>query len=439
MTGIQTQQADADFIPGFDEEQFTGMKAGNEPRLLQAKREEAFNDYRLIKAPTNKTEEWRRTDPALFPFDGMKRLPVAELVDDMPEGEWDANFDVVVSIDSRHMTVMDRTGVLSEGLVDVSTLAGAAERHPDMIREYLQGRALPSNTGKFEALNDAFWNAGVFIHIPDDVELPKGILIRCSIDEDKSIFMPRLLVVAGKRSRATVAEHLTSPDNVTMTAVLEKEFYVAESANLKAVTLQEWGLNSYEISNDWALVERDANISWFMLNFGSRLGKKRFGSDVSGPGSAADLDGVFCLSGEQHLDQKTLQIHSSADTYSRLLYKGAVKDKAHSVYQGLIIARRDAVKVDAYQTNNNLILDRGARADSIPGLEIDADDLKCSHGSTHGNLDPDQLYYLRARGISEAEARRMLIMAFYDEVIGRIPYEFMRDRVHENITQKLGG
>ncbi len=439
MTQTESKPLVVDFIPGFDEDRFSGMDTSSEPAVLQAKREEGFNDYRALPSPTNRTEEWRRTDPALFPFAEMERLPQVKSVPEMPEGEWDRHLDVVVSVDHGSMAIADRSGVLADGRIHVMSLADAAERHPELVRDHLQGRALPSKTGKFEALNDAFWNAGLCVHIPEGVELPKGVLIRCSIEADRSVFIPRLLVVAGKRSRATIAEHLVSPDAISMMAVMEKELYVGEAANLQMITLQEWGLNSCQIANDWALVERDARINWFMLNFGSRLGKMRFGSDVAGPGAAADLDGIFCLNGEQHMDQKTLQIHSSADTYSRLLYKGAVRDRAYSVYQGLIIARRDAVRVDAYQTNNNLVLNKGARADSIPGLEIDADDLKCSHGSTHGNIDPEQLYYLRARGISEAEARKILILGFYDEVVERIPLDFIREHVRRKIDRKLEG
>ena len=165
----------------------------------------------------------------------------------------------------------------------------------------------------------------------------------------------------------------------------------------------------------------------------------KFGSDVAGEGSSAELDGLFFCDLDQHVDQKTLQIHSAPNTYSRLLYKGAVQDKGHSVYQGVIQARPGAIKVDAYQTNNNLILTDGAQADTIPGLLIDADDLKCSHGATIGNLDPDQLFYLRSRGFSEAAAKRILVLGFYDEIADRIPYEAIRARVHAIVEEKLHG
>lgn len=439
MTTTELQEATiVDYLPGFDEEQFLKVTEQGEPALLIAKREEAFNDYRTIVAPTVTTEEWRRTDPTLFPLGELKRLPNLQRVKELPPSPWDDHFDAVVAVNADEFAITDRTGALKKRGITVLSLADAAEQKPDLVKEYLQGKALPAKSGKYEAFNDAFWNFGIFIHVPDRIELEKGILVRYHIDAPDGLFIPRTVAVVGNHSRAVIAEHLESPDTIRFMAVPERELYVGEGANLKMVSLQEWGLKSYQIANDWGLVQRDANLNWFTLNFGTKLSKMKFGSDVAGPGSAADMDGIFFAAGKQHMDQRTLQIHSSANTYSRLLYKGAVKDKAHSIYQGLIIARPGAIKVDAYQTNNNLVLNEGARADSIPGLLIDADDLKCSHGSTLGNLDPEQMFYLRSHGIGENEARRLLIMGFFEEVVERIPYEFIRDIVHENIREKMG-
>ena len=436
MTEVAMEKP-VDTLPGFDEAHFASVLAQGESAVLTAKREEAFKDYVNIASPTRTDEEWRRTDPSLFPIEDMKRLPNLPQVERLPESPWDAEFDVVIAVQADGFAIMHRNGTAAELGITVLSLAEAAAQKPEMVAEYLQGRALPANSGKYEAFNDAFWNFGLFIHIPEKVEWEKGMLIRYQMDVNDSMLIPRMVVVAGRQSRAVIAEHLESPDTVRFMAVPQRELYVAEGANFKLVSLQEWGLNSYQITNDWGLVERDANLNWFTLNFGTARSKMKFGSDVAGPGSAADMDGLFFASGEQHMDQRTLQIHSSPDTYSRLLYKGAVKDTGRSVYQGLIIARPGAIRVDAYQTNNNLVLNEGARADSIPGLLIDADDLKCSHGSTLGNLDPEQLFYLRSRGMSEHDARQALIMGFFEEVVDRIPQKFIQDIVHKNIEEKM--
>jgi Fe-S cluster assembly protein SufD len=357
----------------------------------------------------------------------------------MDSGPWDDSFDVVVSVNDRGFAVRDVSGVLRESRIIVDSLAEAAERSPNGTRKFLSGDGVSGGMGKFQALNAAFWNAGFLVTIPEKVELERGILFRYAHEADHSILLPRLLVRAGRNSRATVVEQFSSPDPTALIAVAGKEMYVEEGARLRMITLQEWGIRSYLIAEDWAQVQRDGQVSWITLNFGTRMSKMRFASDVAGPGSSAELDGIYFAAGEQHLDQKTLQIHSSRDTYSRLLYKGAVKDKGRSVYQGLIQAKPGAVKVDAYQTNNNLVLSDGARADTIPGLLIDADDLKCSHGATIGNLDPDQIFYLRSRGLDEAEARKIAIFGFFEEVLKRIPYDFLQERARRDIDQKLNG
>lgn len=430
----------AEFVAGFDEEAFLGMEGlPGEPELLRDARETAFSAYRALPLPRPTDEEWRRTSPSLFPFTRMKRLPSLRSAPRLDEGPWDNQFDVVVSVSDAGFAIGDVSGLLRENRIAVTSLAEALERPREGIWKLLAGNDLAAPLGKFHALSRAFWNVGFLVEIPEKVELERGILLRYEHGIDRSIILPRLLVIAGRDSRATVIEHFSSADHASMMAVACKEMYVGEGARLRMLTLQEWGMRAYLISEDWARAERNGQVAWMTLNFGSRVSKMKFASDVAGPGSSAELDGIYFAARDQHLDQKTLQIHSSRETYSRLLYKGAVKDRSHSVYQGLIQAKPGAIKVDAYQTNNNLVLSDGARADTIPGLLIDADDLKCSHGATIGNLDANQIFYLRSRGLSEAQARKIAIFGFFEEVLERIPYDFLRERVRRNIDGKLNG
>ena len=415
-----------EFVAGFDEALWASLPD-------RGRREAAFAAYRALPMPTARTEEWRRTDPARFPFAGARLLPALGPLDGAGEGPWDAQFDVVVAVTERGYAVRDVSGALKDGKVSVLPLAEAMARYPDLVTSR---RAAP---GKFEALNEAFWNFGLFVRVPDGIDLPKGVLVRYACKADRAVFAPRLMVSAGARSQASVVEHLASPDAAALLAVAVKEAHVGEAARLRVVSLQEWGANTCHLAGDWAMVGRDGHVDWITLNLGGRLGKMTLGSDVAGPGANAELDGLYFAAGEQHFDQRTLQVHSAPNTYSRLLYKGAVKDTGRSVYQGLIIARPGASKVDAYQKNNNLVLNDGARADSLPGLEIDTDDLKCSHGSTIGNLDAEQMFYLRSRGLAEAEARRVLINGFFEEVTARVPYEFVRETVRAHIAAKIGG
>lgn len=436
MSVIELEPTLQESIPGFDEATFSRQTVSGESPVLRAKREAALQAYLTLPTPTPYTEEWRKTSPDLFPFASLKVRPQVQSAP-VESHPWDEHFDVVVAVKDQAMTIEDRSGLLADGTIKVMTLHDAAEQCADLLEEHLQGSALPADTDKFTALNGAFWNVGLFVHIPAGYSLEKGILFRVEQTADASVFVPRVVVVAEARSDASLVEWYTSPDALAMASINAKEVYLGEGSRFRYLTLQEWGDAAFQIENNMAVVQRDAQVDWITLNLGTRISKLQLGSDVAGPGSSAELDGVFFARGDQHIDQTTLQIHSSPDTYSRLLYKGAVKDQGHSVYRGIIQAKPGAIKVDAYQTNNNLVLSDGAIADTIPGLLIDADDLKCSHGATIGNLQEEQVFYLRARGIPDHDARKMLILGFYDEILDRIAYSFIRDKVHAVLEERL--
>lgn len=419
----------------FDQSAFAAVAEAHP--LLRAKREEAFRTLAGLSAPTAREEEWRRTDPALFRLGELARpATLSEAARPAPVA-CDADFDVVVSIGDRGYHIADQSGAMARGQVGVWSLADAAARHPELVRKYLGGPAHVKGARPFTALADAFWNVGLFIHVPARTVVEKGVLVRYQHGAGGAV-LPRLVVVLEEESQAAVAEHYASADGMPFTAIASREMYVARGANLKIVSLQEWGDETCHIGEDWARIERDAKIDWVTLLLGGKVGKMMVGCDCREPNSSAWLSGLFFADREQHMDQRTLQLHSAPHTYSNLLYKGAVKDRGHSVYQGIIDASPGAIKVDAYQMNNNLVLNDGARADSLPGLEIDADDLKCSHGATMGNLDPAQTFYLQSRGIPEGEARRMLVEAFFEEVVARVPYAFMQERVRGHVKRKMG-
>ena len=431
MTTLKEQAIDEaqESVLGFDEEAFNRLDTSQEPSLLKAKREQAFHAYLQTKCPSPADEEWRRTDPSLFPFGELSQLPFIFPARQTSFSPWDEFFDVVVSIRDNSYSIKDCSGVLEQGRVAVLPLTDASTHHPELVKRCFGGALGSSRSGKYELLNDAFWNVGFFVYVPEGVHLEKGILLHYEYERPRSIAVPKLVVLAERGSYLKLAERLTTDDQTVFMSMSSKDVYVEESAHVEVVSLQTWGCESFYWAHDMARVARDAKVDWVTLNLGSKVSKVKLGSDVAGAGARAELDGLFFCTGEQHIDQTTLQIHSSPDTYSRLLYKGAVKDRSHSVYQGLIRANPGAVNVDAYQTNNNLVLSNGARADTIPGLLIDADDLKCSHGATIGNLDPSQLFYLRTRGLSEREARQILIRGFYEEVTSRITFDHMRDEV----------
>lgn len=425
------------FAAALDAARFQDVDTSSSSPLVREKRKAAFNTYRSLPMPTLRDEEWRRTDPALFALDNFQLLPSLGPVAAADSQELDEQFDVVVSVTENGFHINDRSGLIAAGKVVVLDLESAAQRHPDLVARHLHGPALIETGRKFTELNGAFWNFGLFIHVPPRTVLPCGVLVRYQLSRPGALLVPKLVVVAGEGSDAKVVEVFQSADACPTFCIGARELYVEQAARLQVFGLQEWGRTSFHLGEDWSRVARDAQVDWVTLTLGSKASKMTMGCDVSAPNSNAYLSGLFFADRDQHVDQRTLQQHSAPNTYSNLLYKGAVKDQGHSVYQGIIAASRGAIKVDAYQMNNNLVLNSGAKADSLPGLKIDADDLKCSHGSTMGNLDEEQLFYLRCRGFSEAEARKTLVLAFFEEIIAKIPYAFLQDKVREDVNRKI--
>jgi Fe-S cluster assembly protein SufD len=434
---LEEPKVTADFLPGFGEQEFTKLSELAEGRILAGKRQAAFDSYRAIRTPTVRDEEWRRTDPARLELGRFARMPDLQPVGAGPAGPWDAEFDVVIGIDDRGYSITDRTGLLKSGGCSVLPLAKAAETMADVLDRYFMGAALPPVERKFTQLNSAFWNFGLLVHVPSKAVIEKGLLLRYGHGVSGRAVLPRLLVVVEDGAELRMVEHFQSPDEAVLACIDAREMYVGRNASLKLTSIQEWGEKTVHIGEDWARVGRDGRIEWNTLTLGGAISKMTVGCDVAAQNANAYLTGLFFAHGDQHFDQRTIQLHSSPDTYSNLLYKGAVKDKGVSVYQGIIKAKPGAIRVDAYQMNNNLVLNEGARADSLPGLEIDADDLKCSHGATSGTLDDEMLFYLRSRGIGEVEARRLIVSGFFEDVVARIPYATIQGLLREQIEKKI--
>jgi Fe-S cluster assembly protein SufD len=216
------------------------------------------------------------------------------------------------------------------------------------------------------------------------------------------------------------------------------EIRVSPGANLRFVELQSWGEHVWNFSHERAQVERDANLDWIFGAIGSHLTKNFSDLDLTGRGATGRMSGFYFTDGVQHLDHDTQQNHLAQNTTSDLLFKGALRERSRSVWQGMIYVAPEAQKTDGYQANRNLVLSSQARADSIPGLEILADDVRCTHGATVGKIDADQVFYLRSRGIPYHEAERLIVEGFFDPIMQRIPFEGVRSRFQEAIMDKMG-
>src|SRR4030081_1508447 len=216
------------------------------------------------------------------------------------------------------------------------------------------------------------------------------------------------------------------------------EIFVGEGAEVGYIAIQKWGRHAWHFSDQRARLEKDSTLRLFNVTLGARFSKTRVEASLVGQGSSAELKGIYFASGEQFFDFHTLQDHQVGNTRSDLLFKGALQDTARTVYAGLIRIEKGAARSDAYQANRNLVLSDHAKATSIPMLEIDNNDVRCTHGATVGPVDPEHMFYLRSRGIPEPTAKRMLIQGFFGAVLERIPFEHARNLVEAELESRIG-
>jgi Fe-S cluster assembly protein SufD len=301
------------------------------------------------------------------------------------------------------------------------------------------GRAVKPEDGKFAALSAALFQTGVFVYVPAGVvlDLPLHSVI-WNKGAGSSLFS-HVLVVLEDGAQATFVHETASPtsDGQALHAG-SVEVLVGSNAHLKFVELQSWGEHVWNFTHERARLGANSTFDWIFGAIGTRLTKSFMTVDMDGEGSTARMSGFYFADGEQHLDHDTQQNHNAAHSTSDFLFKGALKDSSRSVWQGMIYVAPGAQKTDGYQANRNLVLSKQARADSIPGLEILADDVRCTHGATVGQLEQEHIFYLMSRGMPRPLAEKIVVDGFFDPIMQRIPYEGVRNRLKKAIDDKMG-
>jgi Fe-S cluster assembly protein SufD len=282
------------------------------------------------------------------------------------------------------------------------------------------------------------WQNGLLVHVPKGVELQQPLYVRIANSVPHGSLFWRLLVIAEEGSRFTLIEEYTSrtPDLEGYTNAVA-ELFVEQAAKLEYVSIQNLSRETWHFATHHARVERDAELDWVAGGFGSKSGKIRIQNDLSGPGATSRVTGAYFADGEQHLDYDTFQEHIAPSTESDFAFKGALRESARAVWRGMIRVEQDAQKTNAYQENRNLLLSPEAHADSIPGLEIMANDVRCTHGATLGRVNREELFYLMARGLSRAEAERLIVRGFFQDVLDRIQLEPVRDALGAALEARI--
>ncbi len=410
-------------------------------------RQRAWEIYRQLPLPSLKDEAWRRTDlrglrAGAFHLPGwgsnghspVTPPPAPEELLQPLVGEQHGG-QIVILPDQVQVQLAPQLAAQGVVFTDYET---AIRNYPQLVAKIL-GKIVRPEEGKFAALAAALSQRGVFVYVPRGLHVEEplhSVLWGPGVD---LAYFSHILVYLEEGASLTYVHEASSPTETgqTMHAGLV-EIYVGENANLRFVELQSWGEHVWNFSHERANVDRGGTLDWIFGALGSHLTKNFSELDLIGEGATGRMSGFYFTDDDQHLDHDTQQNHLAPHTTSDLLFKGALKDRSRSVWQGMIYVAPGAQKTDGYQANRNLVLSPKARADSIPGLEILADDVRCTHGATVGKIDQEQVFYLLSRGIPYPEAERLIVEGFFDPIMQRIPFEGVRSRFQESIHVKMG-
>ena len=318
----------------------------------------------------------------------------------------------------------------------VLPLGEAVDSHPELIEGRL-GALVPGDD-PFVARNEAGWRDGVLVHVPAGVKLTEPIKVELPLDENGAVVYWRTLIVLEEGAEAEVWEHWSSPgDEVDGLLNSVVELSVGQAATLRYVNTQDISERAWIFSSQRAEVERDGRLDWAALGFGSARGKVRMETKLAGPGSEARVTGGYAGGPGQHLDYDTTQEHAAPNTNSDLAFRGVLAAGATAVWRGMIKVDPGAQQTDAFQESRNLLLSPEAHADAIPGLEILADDVRCTHAAAIAQIDREQLFYLTSRGLDPAAAKSLIVEGFLESLVERLAEGPVRDEVSAALEQRL--
>jgi Fe-S cluster assembly protein SufD len=418
----------------------------DEPSWLRDERLAAYGAFAAAPMPTTASEDWRYTDIGrVVALDALafaeERAPAAG-ADALPAGLRallaDAGEAVarLVQVDASVVHREVPAELEAQGVV-LTSLEAAVRDHGELVRRWLGTAVVAGEDGKFAALNAAYWTGGLFLYVPRGVKVEVPVRSYRWIGDTGAVF-GRTLVVAEAGAQVTVVDELAGADlDGRALSVSAAEIFAEEGAAVTWVSLQRFGRGVAHLSTDRLVAGRDARITTLYATLGGDLHRADVRCRMRAPGSHVDMLGVYVAEGDQHFDHETLQDHIAPHASSNLLFKGALMERSRSVFRGVIRVHPKAQRTDAYQTNRNLLLSGEARADSLPNLEIQADDVRCSHAATVGQLDAEEVFYLLSRGIPKEEAVRLVVFGFFAEVLDQLPMEEVREELLRAVKGKL--
>jgi Fe-S cluster assembly protein SufD len=392
------------------------------PEWLAERRERALSTLSAIDLPRFRgTAGWEFTPIDKLDLDAHLPAPGGDGTSSL------FDFDGAVGVSDEEHAV--------EGPI-IMPLALAAERYPDLVRQHL-GSVVTQDTS-FTARNEAHWTDGSFVYVPRNVELDAPIVLSTVHEQAATTLHWRALIVLEEGAQAEVwHESRSAADDQVGVLNGVVELIVGPSARLRFVDAQDVAEKSWVFGTQRATVARDGSLDWITLGFGSANGKVFQETQLAGRGAHGKVTGAYASRGRQHLDFDTLQEHAAEDTTSDLAFRGILADRSSAVWRGMIKVDPGAQRTDAFQESRNLLLSKRAHADAIPGLEILANDVRCTHAAAIAQIDPDQLFYLRSHGLPQSDANRLVIEGFLQALVERFEAGPVRDRVAGAIERRL--
>jgi Fe-S cluster assembly protein SufD len=392
-------------------------QAGTPAWWLERKRA-AYARYTALPMPKRTDEAWRFSNIATLTVEGFQPgLPVPQGVAvGSPFGPSALTFvnNQLVS------TLADASRPKS---VVVAAFSEALQSHSELLKTHFMAQPQKLGSEKFAGLHTAFIGDGAFVYVPRGVELTAPIVITHIAAGVGATVFPHTLVVAEENAKVTVIDYFVSADTGAHFACGANDLYAGHGAQITYIGAQNWSRSTLSFQSNSTVVRRDARVQSLNLHLGGRQARHESLSQLQAPGGFSEMLALTVADTTQEFDQRTLQIHQAPNTKSDLLYKNALRDQAKTIFSGLIVVDPDAQKTDAYQSNRNLMLSEEAEANSLPGLEIQANDVRCTHGATSSRIDPEQEFYLQSRGIGREMADELLTFGFFEDVLSRLASE----------------
>jgi Fe-S cluster assembly protein SufD len=416
--------------------------SANEPEWLSTLRNEGKAQFGILPAPTARDERWRFASVGKLSIDGFAPAP-APTADKLAELVKRSN---LVSARAGQLVYADDTQAQFEGISKALAAQGviylpvleAVAQHPELMQKYFLQESTELGSEKYFGLHAQLVKAGSILYVPKGVEIEQPFVNYYWTSGERAAVFPHTLIIAEENAKASVVDIFFSEteDNQALN-VSVSNIHAASGANIFRKVVQDWNEKTVSFQLDTTVADRDTLVKNLAVNIGAERARFENQTRIEGPGADVKMYSLTVAEESQEFDQRTFQTHNAGNAVSDLLYKNALLDKARTIFSGLIKVAEGAQQTDAYQTNRNLLLDPTAEANALPGLEILANDVKCSHGATTGNVDAEELFYMMQRGIAKRDAMKLMVFGFFEEVIEKVDSDELADNLRELIRNKF--